>query len=73
MKPLTRRALVLTAGVVLLYVWARQDTHAAAVESAFNLQQTRPVSTVSYNGQEFLSSFNSARDEARLVLVFSPT
>ena len=30
-------------------------------------------STVSYNGQEFLSSFNSARSEARLVLVFSPT
>ena len=54
----------LTSGTSPVGAWTGTTTPA---------KDPQPVNTISYNGQEFLSSFNSARDETRLVLVFSPT
>ena len=45
----------------------------ALIETATPAQETQPIHSISYKGQELLSSFNSARDETRLILVFSPT
>ena len=70
MKNLIRGAVLLTVSALFLHLWTGEDTPAVASTTA---PATRSVSTVSYNGQEFLSSFNSAREETRMVLVFSPT
>ncbi len=67
------RGVLLTGGALFLHVWTGEKAPVAAFTTAPAVQTTSSVSTVSYNGQEFLSSFNSARSEARLVLVFSPT
>ena len=73
MKNLIRGAVLLTVSALFLHLWTGEDTPAVASTTAPAARATRSMSTVSYNGQEFLSSFNSARDETRLVLVFSPT
>ncbi len=73
MRNLIRGVLLLTAGALLLLLRAAENTPVAAFTTAQAAPATRSVSTVSYNGQEFLSAFNSARAQARLVLVFSPT
>jgi hypothetical protein len=73
MKNLIRGTVLLTAGALLLHFWAGENSPAVASAKAPAAQATRPVSTISYNGQEFLSTFNLAREETRLVLVFSPT
>ncbi len=74
MTDLRRSTTPLALAVACLY-WLTTATIPAGTwtETATPAQERQTVNTVSYNGQEFLSSFNSARDETRLVLVFSPT
>ena len=73
MKNRIRGAVLLLASALSLPLWTGENGPAAAAAPVEATPASRPVSTISYNGQEFLSTFNSARDEARLVLVFSPT
>ncbi len=70
-----RGSTVPLAVAVACLCWLTTATSPAGAwtETATPAQERQAVDTVSYNGQEFLSSFNSARDETRLVLVFSPT
>lgn len=73
MKNLIRGTVLLTASALFLHLWTGENSSAAAYATTPAAQATRSVSTISYNGQEFLSTFNMARDETRLVLIFSPT
>ncbi len=74
MTDLRRGTVPLAVALVCLY-WLTTGTSPAGAwtETATLAQERQSINTISYNGQEFLSSFNSARDETRLVLVFSPT
>ncbi len=76
MRQLFRGVRALVTGGLCAFAWTTavsEATVTAATQTDTPAEATQMVSTVSYNGQEFLSSFNSARSETRLVLIFSPT
>ena len=68
-----RRCIVPLAIAVAYWLTTGTSPVGAWTEATTLTQDGPAIKSVSYNGQEFLSSFNSAKDGTRLVLVFSPT
>jgi len=71
MKKKKNKTGVLTA--VALAVSGCIGAATLVAQDIFPQGEVRPVQSIAFDGKEFISAFNAASEQTRIVLVFSPT